>query len=187
MPGNRTGNGKITTATRITVTGRTGNCPPEDTRENSQTTVRKTGSKSGEQKNGEIRTDHHTNHSGEDKTTQQQSGGQAISRTNSVTAGTDNRKAHEDYFNLLRQKIEEQKHYPRRARSAGQRGISTITFSLDDNGKPFAPAVIRSSGYELLDNAAMDAVIRVAAVGTPPQGAKRKVTFSLRFQLNNDF
>ncbi|WP_025153675.1 energy transducer TonB [Morganella morganii] len=124
---------------------------------------------------------------GEDKTTQQQSGGQAVSPTNSATAGADNRKAQEDYFNLLRQKIEEQKHYPRRARSAGQRGISTISFSLDDNGKPFAPVVTRSSGYELLDNAAMDAVIRVAAVGTPPPGAKRKVTFSLRFQLNKGF
>lgn len=52
---------------------------------------------------------------GEDKTTQQQSGGQAVSPTNSATAGADNRKAQEDYFNLLRQKIEEQKHYPRRA------------------------------------------------------------------------
>lgn len=124
---------------------------------------------------------------GEDKTTQQQSGGQAVSPTNSAAAGADNRKAQEDYFNLLRQKIEEQKHYPRRARSAGQRGISTISFSLDDNGKPFAPAVTRSSGYELLDNAAMDAVIRIAAVGTPPPGAKRRVTFSLRFQLNKDF
>ncbi|EJG2205147.1 energy transducer TonB, partial [Morganella morganii] len=124
---------------------------------------------------------------GEDKTTQQQSGGQAVSPTNSATAGADNRKAQEDYFNLLRQKIEEQKHYPRRARSAGQRGISTISFSLDDNGKPFAPVVTRSSGYELLDNAAMDAVIRVAAVGTPPPGAKRRVTFSLRFQLNKGF
>lgn len=124
---------------------------------------------------------------GEDQTTQQQSGGQAISPTNAVTAGADNRKVHEDYFNLLRQKIEEQKHYPRRARSAGQRGICTITFSLDDNGKPFAPRVTRSSGYELLDNAAMDAVIRVAAIGAPPQGAKRKVTFSLRFQLDNGF
>lgn len=124
---------------------------------------------------------------GEDKTTQQQSGGQAVSPTNSATAGSDNRKAQEDYFNLLRQKIEEQKHYPRRARSAGQRGSSTISFSLDDNGKPFAPVVTRSSGYELLDNAAMDAVIRVAAVGTPPPGAKRRVTFSLHFQLNKGF
>lgn len=124
---------------------------------------------------------------GEDKTTQQQSGGQAVSPTNSATAGADNQKAQEDYFNLLRQRIEEQKHYPRRARSAGQRGISTISFSLDDNGKPFAPVVTRSSGYELLDNAAMDAVIRVAAVGTPPPGAKRRVTFSLRFQLNKGF
>lgn len=124
---------------------------------------------------------------GENKTTQQQSGGQAISPTNSAITGADNRKAQEDYFNLLRQKIEEQKHYPRRARSAGQRGTSTISFSLDDNGKPFAPVVTRSSGYELLDNAAMDAVIRVAAVGTPPPGAKRKVTFSLHFQLNKGF
>ncbi|AWC93225.1 TPA: energy transducer TonB [Morganella morganii subsp. morganii] len=124
---------------------------------------------------------------GENKTTQQQSGGQAVSPTNSATAGADNRKTQEDYFNLLRQKIEEQKHYPRRARSAGQRGISTISFSLDDSGKPFAPVVTRSSGYELLDNAAMDAVIRVAAVGTPPPGAKRRVTFSLRFQLNKGF
>lgn len=124
---------------------------------------------------------------GEDKTTQQQSGGQAVSPTNSATAGADNRKVQEDYFNLLRQKIEEQKHYPRRARSAGQRGTSTISFSLDDNGKPFAPVVTHSSGYALLDNAAMDAVIRVAAVGTPPPGAKRKVTFSLHFQLNKGF
>ncbi|MEX6113795.1 energy transducer TonB [Providencia stuartii] len=38
------------------------------------------------------------------------------------------------------------------SRRAGQPGISTISFSLDDNGKPFAPVVTRSSGYELLDN-----------------------------------
>ncbi|MEY1424428.1 energy transducer TonB [Morganella morganii] len=124
---------------------------------------------------------------GEDKTTQQQSGGQAVSPTNSATAGADNRKAQEDYFNLLRQKIEEQKYYPRRARSAGQRGISTISFSLDDNGKPFAPRVTRTSGYKLLDDAAADAVMNIAPIGPPPQGAKRNITYSLRFQLNNGF
>ena len=133
-------------------------------------------------KNGEIRTDHHktTADTGEDKTTQQQSGGQAVSPTNSATAGADNRKAQEDYFNLLRQKLRSKNITPpgpqRRAA-----GISTISFSLDDNGKPFAPVVTRSSGYELLDNAAMDAVIRVAAVGTPPpvqNGGDILITFS---------
>lgn len=84
---------------------------------------------------------------GEDKTTQQQSGGQAVSPTNSATAGTDNRKAQEDYFNLLRQKIEEQKHYPRRARSAGQRGSapshfhSTITANLLHRWLPALPVM----------------------------------------------
>ena len=124
---------------------------------------------------------------GEDKTTRQQSGGQAISPTHSATQGRDNQKAQDDYFNLLRQKIEEQKHYPRRARSAGQLGISEISFSLDNNGKPFSPKVTRSSGYELLDNAAIEAVMNVAAIGAPPPGAKREVTFSLRFQLNKGF
>lgn len=47
----------------ITVTGRTGNRPPESAGENSKTTVRKTGSKSREQKSGEIRTCYHNNYS----------------------------------------------------------------------------------------------------------------------------
>ncbi len=85
---------------------------------------------------------------GEDKTTQQQSGGQAVSPTNSATAGADNRKAQEDYFNLLRQKIEEQKHYPRRARSAGRSGgsapfpfLSTITANLLHRSLPALPVM----------------------------------------------
>lgn len=84
---------------------------------------------------------------GEDKTTQQQSGGQAVSPTNSATAGADNRKVQEDYFNLLRQKIEEQKHYPRRARSARRRGsapfpfLSTITANLLHRSLPALPVM----------------------------------------------
>ena len=99
-------------------------------------------------KNGEIRTDHHktTADTGEDKTTQQQSGGQAVSPTNSATAGADNRKAQEDYFNLLRQKLRS-KTLPRRARSAGQRGsapfpfLSTITANLLHRSLPALPVM----------------------------------------------
>lgn len=47
----------------ITVTGRTGNRPPESAGENSKAAVRKPGSKSGKQKNGENRSGHYRIHS----------------------------------------------------------------------------------------------------------------------------
>ena len=60
------------------------------------------------------------------------------------------------------------KDYPRRARKARAEGTVTVAFSLDQYGRIKARQVSKSSGWPVLDKAALDIFDRLKALPAPP-------------------
>ena len=74
----------------------------------------------------------------------------------------------DEYMQTVLRKIERKKHYPLRARTRQLEGRTTIGFNLLANGYIEPPTVVDPSGYELLDQSALQAVISAAPFGKPP-------------------
>lgn len=75
-----------------------------------------------------------------------------------VLIKVDKEKILKDYLFGIFTKIEKNKVYPEEARSEGIEGKVKVEFIVEKNGRVKNIKVISSSGYKILDNAAMDAV-----------------------------
>ncbi|HWR57612.1 MAG TPA: energy transducer TonB [Thermodesulfovibrionales bacterium] len=71
-------------------------------------------------------------------------------------AGTNN------IINQIKAAIQRAKRYPVFARERGQEGTVVTEFSINEKGRPENIRIIQSSGFNLLDTAARDTVIRAA-------------------------
>ncbi|MEQ5733864.1 energy transducer TonB [Providencia alcalifaciens] len=85
------------------------------------------------------------------------------------------------YREKLRQEIERNKQYPRRAKKMKSRGVSTVQFQLSQTGEISLVRLASSSGNELLDNAALTAVQKSRSVGKPPAGFAQSITLNIEF------
>lgn len=65
-----------------------------------------------------------------------------------------------DYLYLIREKIEKNKEYPFIAKIKNIEGTVKVTFSIQPNGEISEIKIIESSGYEILDEAAVLAIKR---------------------------
>ena len=74
----------------------------------------------------------------------------------------------EDYFNMLRMKIESHKKYPDTARKRQIEGKVEVGFAIDRDGSMTKVAILKSSGNPDLDRAALNAVQSVAPFPRPP-------------------
>ena len=92
------------------------------------------------------------------------------------------------YQEMLRQRIERYKIYPRMARRGNQQGTARIFFALDRQGRLTGCRLEQSSGHRLLDQAAMKAV-RAGAPYPPlpeellPQSAEASFVIPVTFVL----
>lgn len=68
----------------------------------------------------------------------------------------------------LLQHLQSRKHYPRAAQSRRQEGIAVIRFVLDRQGSLLAARLERSSGFEILDEEALDLLHRAQPLPPPP-------------------
>jgi protein TonB len=66
----------------------------------------------------------------------------------------------------VKDRIENRWTYPGKAFEKGEKGVTTVRFSIDQNGTLSANTVINTSGYGLLDEGALN-VIRSAAPYDP--------------------
>lgn len=89
----------------------------------------------------------------------------------------------DNYSARLRQEIERHKRYPRKAKRMKQQGIVTVSFTLLSDGTLTAAKVVNSSGNNILDNAALDAINNANSVGPIPAGIKPDVVLTLDFTL----
>ncbi len=89
------------------------------------------------------------------------------------------------YLSIVRNRIEEKKHYPPFARNLQHEGTVTVNVTIGISGAIISATVIRSSGYASLDRAALEAV-RKAGPFPPPTGyglEQMNVSVPLIFKL----
>jgi periplasmic protein TonB len=91
------------------------------------------------------------------------------------------------YLNLIRTRIENRKQYPLWATSHRLEGEVLVRFIIAPDGQVTAVTVRKSSGWESLDQAALEAVQEAAPMPRPPDGLLTKPTpmeLTIVFQLS---
>ena len=94
--------------------------------------------------------------------------------------------ARSDYLALCRRLIENNKTYPLMARKGRIEGTALVRCVLERTGAPINSGVIKSSGSELLDNAALRAVLSVGRFPpVPPElpGSELTLDIPITFRL----
>ncbi len=92
------------------------------------------------------------------------------------------------YRARIRQAIDAHKHYPRMARRLGLEGRVVVSFTVKADGRLAETRVIESSGSEILDEAALEAVRQAAPFPPFPAGIERRqwvFTLPLAFTLES--
>jgi protein TonB len=90
------------------------------------------------------------------------------------------------YRARIRQAVDEHKHYPRMARRLGLEGRVVVAFTVGADGRLAGVRLVESSGSELLDEAALEAVRQAAPFPPFPAGIERRqwdFTLPLSFAL----
>lgn len=64
--------------------------------------------------------------------------------------------------------LNKHKKYPADARSHGEEGVASVSFSIDRSGKVIASQLVGSSGSELLDKEAVEVLTRASPFPRPP-------------------
>jgi TonB family protein len=90
-----------------------------------------------------------------------------------VSMGIDVESILQRFFDVVRSKIESQKSYPISARDARIEGRSGIRITILKDGKLEAAEIVDSSGYAILDNAALLSVRNAAPFPPIPEGTGR--------------
>lgn len=100
---------------------------------------------------------------------------------NQQTASHADNQLINDYREKLRQEVEKNKQYPRRAKKMKNRGIAKVQFQLSRTGEISLIRLASSSGNESLDSAALLAVQKSRSVGEPPAGFAQSITLNIEF------
>lgn len=80
-----------------------------------------------------------------------------------------------EHFAYIRKIINDKIRYPRAARIRGQEGTVMVTFIIRKDGTISHPQIVSSSGYALLDEQAISAILDAAPFPRPPVTAQMRV------------
>ena len=109
----------------------------------------------------------------------------SVSRENVGSNGTGLPSQEEAYlrynFSAIQLSVTGSLVYPARAQKAGMQGIVEILFTIDTDGNVREALVQTTSGYEVLDNAARQAVYKAAPFPKPPE--RMKIAMPIKFEL----
>lgn len=103
-------------------------------------------------------------------------------QANMVGSGTNSNEI-AAYKAALYREIERRKQYPTRAKMMRKQGIVHVAFNVGNDGALSGENVVKSSGDESLDNAALKAVQNAKSVGPKPAGFASKISVPIRFSL----
>lgn len=86
-----------------------------------------------------------------------------------------------DHFNSIQNGIQMRLHYPPLARKMGWEGKVLVCFVICKNGRVEDLRVVKSSGFQLLDTNALEAIRRAAPYPNPP--ARVEITVPVVYRL----
>jgi protein TonB len=101
---------------------------------------------------------------------------------NSVGLGRSD--ASSNYPGLVSAHLRRYQQYPSDARSRGDQGTATVSFSLDGGGRVTSSRLARGSGIASIDAEVQAMVRRASPFPVPPGGASRSFTVPVSFRLN---
>jgi periplasmic protein TonB len=90
------------------------------------------------------------------------------------------------YYGTLSSFLKRNYEYPRRARIARVEGVVLIEIIIDSKGKILRRKIVRSSGSQMLDEAALASIAGIATVPAPPQSlpwSRRAVRVPFKYHL----
>jgi protein TonB len=80
-------------------------------------------------------------------------------------------------------RLKQFQHYPEAARSHGETGTASISFTIDGSGRVVAAHLVASSGSSILDQEALATVHRASPMPAPPNGASVTISVPMRYTL----
>lgn len=100
---------------------------------------------------------------------------------------TESSQTQQASFQAAQVRKQSKPHYPRLARRRGQEGTVWLRVKVDSSGKALAIEIDRSSGFEILDKAALKAVRswRFLPAMQDGQAQASYVKIPVKFQLDN--
>jgi protein TonB len=88
-----------------------------------------------------------------------------------------------NYSSQVVSHLSRHKRFPPEARAAGNRGVATVSFSIDGDGNVGAVSLARSSGFASLDAESQAMVQRASPFPAPPTGQTMTFTVPVNFNL----
>jgi periplasmic protein TonB len=92
--------------------------------------------------------------------------------------------ANSNYAGLVSAHLRRHQQYPADARSRGDQGTATVSFSLDGGGRVTSSRLVRGSGISSIDQEAQAMVRRASPFPAPPSGRSASFTVPVTFRLN---
>ena len=92
--------------------------------------------------------------------------------------------ADSNYAGLVSAYLRRHQQYPADARSRGEQGVATVSFTLDSGGRVIAARLVRGSGVASIDQEVQAMVRRASPFPAPPSGRAVSFTVPVRFRLN---
>jgi protein TonB len=89
-----------------------------------------------------------------------------------------------NYPGLVSAHLRRHQQYPADARSRGDQGVATLSFSLDGGGRVTSARLLRGSGIASLDHEVQAMVRRASPFPAPPGGRSQSFTVPVSFRLN---
>jgi len=117
-----------------------------------------------------------------DRATRQAKASAPSSAANNVGVGRSD--ADSNYAGLVSAHLRRHQQYPADARSRGEQGTATVSFSLDGGGRVTSARLVRGSGVASIDAEVQAMVRRASPFPAPPSGRGVSFTVPVRFQLH---
>ncbi|WGL95407.1 energy transducer TonB [Arsenophonus nasoniae] len=145
-------------------------------------TVLETKKKINKNKNNNPSVNSAVNFDGDNNTTMQ--GGALNNEPSPIKVGE--RKEGERYYSLVKQEIERNKIYPRKARKQRHRGRVLLQFNINTDGSLYDAKIIRSSGFNTLDKAALTAIAKSRSIGPKPIHISSTMSTEIEFNIDRN-